>query len=116
LQFQKNLKIYSNLNSLVPLDGAVPNANDAATSSKAKVEESKTESCTTVALIDNSSSKPSTNANKNTTRDIQLNEPKPPAFDISDVIAIRLKAMRQISENPKSIEAQKQLDGATQMV
>jgi hypothetical protein len=48
--------------------------------------------------------------------DIRNETPKPPDFDISDVIAIRLKAMRHLSENPNSFEAKQQLEDATQMV
>lgn len=36
--------------------------------------------------------------------------------DISDVISLRLKAMRQLSENPNSEDAKKQLESATNMV
>jgi len=48
--------------------------------------------------------------------DITLEHPKAPDFDISDVIAIRLRAMRQLSENPQSDDAKTNLENATQMV
>lgn len=43
-------------------------------------------------------------------------EKKSANINISDAIAIRLKAMRQLSENPESEEAKKQLDDVTKMV
>jgi hypothetical protein len=64
-----------------------------------------------VALLD---SEPNIKKVENTCSPLEVS--KPPDFDISDVIAIRLKAMRQLSENPNSDEAKKHLEDATQMV
>lgn len=99
--------------SLVPLDGPKVNA----VSPMVRDQTGGEETVTTVALL-NSTEKPEKEkkASPPPQHSISLEQPQVPNFDISDVIAIRLKAMRQLSENPKSDDAKKQLEDATQMV
>jgi len=104
---------------LVPIDGpkigaVVPplvqdNSSDVTTSASDNVLEANTQQ---EPLAITEAPKPPVDVK----RDILPETPKAPDFDISDVIAIRLRAMRNLSANPNSEEAKMQLDEATKMV